>query len=478
VAKTDCYAFIDTETTGTNFLEDRIIEISVLRIENAKLVKTFTTLLNPETPISPFVTQITGINQKDLEDAPTFFDIRHELLEILKGCNFVAHNVRFDYTFVKTEFKRLGLNFHSQTIDTIKLSRLLFPGYHRHNLDSIIERFNIECLHRHRAYDDAKVLVDFFKYLQENFPKSKLESAIKTLKKRPSLPPGLDPDVFEYLPETPGVYIFYDENNFPIYIGKSINLKERVLSHFHQSSASPSELSLVHQIKNIKTIDCAGDLSASILESQLIKSLKPLHNRLLRQNKKTVILKRVTTPENYYAVSIEETDRIPIKDLPLILATFKNKRQAKTYLDHIAKEYNLCAKLLGLEKTDGPCFLYHIDICLGACIQKELYLKYNLRFLEAFSHKKFQRWPFDHPVVITESNHMNGLTEKMVFDNWCFLGKVRSDDYHDSETSLVDVPEFDLDIYRILKRFLNKEKNYSKVTKFSRSDLNNLKLKY
>src|SRR5437867_5621 len=131
-------AFVDIETTGTRVSRDRIIEIGILRVEENKLVATYKTLINPQTYISPFIEQMTGISKEALENAPIFSDVKEKILDILDDCVFVAHNARFDYGFLKTEYKHLGISFSPKQFCTVKLSRLLYPKYKQHNLDSLI----------------------------------------------------------------------------------------------------------------------------------------------------------------------------------------------------------------------------------------------------------------------------------------------------------------------------------------------------
>src|SRR3989344_686890 len=163
-------AFVDIETTGTSLASDRIIEIGIVRVENNTVTKTFQTLINPQTYLSPFITNMTGIQEHMLDNAPTFSQVKDDIKQLLQDCVFVAHNVRFDYGFLKHEFKRLGHTFTQKHFCTVKLSQILFPRARHHNLDSIIKRHSISCENRHRAFDDAQVLWDFFQLLQQKFP--------------------------------------------------------------------------------------------------------------------------------------------------------------------------------------------------------------------------------------------------------------------------------------------------------------------
>lgn len=462
----DKLAFVDIETTGTSSFRDRIIEIAILRLENGILVDSFVSLVNPGCRLSPFISQFTGISEKDIESAPTFAEVKEKVEEILDGAIFVAHNARFDYSFIKRHLKHFGSLYTAPTLCTVKLSRQLFPKYHHHDLDSLINRFNFSCPNRHRAHDDAKVLIDFYNYIHANLPSQKLEKAINQLLQKPSLPPAINFDLINSLDQSPGVYIFYDKTNLPLYIGKSKNLKTRILSHFQNDVNSEKELSLSREIADIKTISTAGELGALLLESQLIKELQPTKNRLLRHSKKMILAKQTTDQNGYYTVSLEAVNRISLKDTENLLAVFKNQKQAVSTLFQIAKEKQLCPKILGLDKSKNACFNYHLNLCLGACVNQENPLFYNIRFLNSFS-KKIQPWPFSGPIIITETNPDNGLTDKFLIDSWCYLGHLQSGENSDNTTSRH--PEFNYDTYKILHRFINSTANQSLITPFTAS---------
>lgn len=176
-------AIVDVETTGGFANVDRIIEIGIIRIEKGKIVKKYNSLIDPEQYLSPFIIELTGITDKDLEKAPTFITVRETIAELLNNCVFVAHNAHFDYGFVKHEFKRLGERWQAQKLCTVQLSRHLYPEHRHHNLDSVIERCNITVKNRHRALDDAKAVWDFIKHSQKKFSKETLNSAVRKVLK-------------------------------------------------------------------------------------------------------------------------------------------------------------------------------------------------------------------------------------------------------------------------------------------------------
>lgn len=156
------FVFLDIETTGGSPLTSRITEIGAIRVENEKIVGTFNELVNPEQHVPSFITKMTGISDDMLWDAPLFRSIADELELFLDGAIFVAHNVNFDYSFIKAAYGEIGGKFNMDRFCTARLSRRLYPDQPRHNLDTIIERHGFVVKDRHRALDDAKVLWQFY----------------------------------------------------------------------------------------------------------------------------------------------------------------------------------------------------------------------------------------------------------------------------------------------------------------------------
>ncbi len=427
-------AFVDLETSGSSGSSDRIIEIGIIKAVNNRIVKKFQTLVNPQTHLSEFISDMTGIQAKDLDHAPTFRQIQDEVRDILSDAVFVAHNVRFDYGFLRQEFRRLDTSFSAKQICTVKLFRLLHPELRHHNLDSLIEYYNFDCQNRHRAFDDAKVLWDFYKIIQKKYPLEIVEHHVSSLLKNPTLPPNLASIQVDQLPEDPGVYMFYGDDGSPLYVGKSVNIRDRVLSHF----SNDKEIKISQAVKSMETIKTDSELEALILEANLVKSKQPIFNRQLR-NKLQFSLIRQTTDENGYSIATIETVKT-IDDTDNILAICKSTKEAKTLLKNKIDDFGLCAKLLNLEKTNGACFSCQINKCKGACIGKENPGIYNVRFLQAFEKSKIKNWPFKGSVVIHN---------KLIVNKW----------------KLGD-GAFDWDTYKILARFIFDIKNQKYIKSF------------
>ncbi|WP_206047001.1 PolC-type DNA polymerase III, partial [Noviherbaspirillum denitrificans] len=198
--------FIDLEATGPDPVANRVMEIGIVEV-SADGIERWSALVNPQEPIPPFVSKLTGITEDMVKDAPTFAGIQDELLRHLEGGLFIAHNARFDYGFLRNEFKRLGKSFRCEVLCTLKLSRKLFPDVVSHGLDALVERHGLSTDARHRALGDAEVLWQYWQLLEKTVAGERLREFTRQLLQRPNLPAHLDPDMFDDLPDRPGVYV-------------------------------------------------------------------------------------------------------------------------------------------------------------------------------------------------------------------------------------------------------------------------------
>ncbi len=454
----DKLVFVDVETTGMRPSYDRIIEIGIIRVEHGKVVAEYSKLLNPNMYMSPYIEMLTGITSQDLESAASFYDVKDEVYELLEDATFVAHNVRFDYGFVRHELKEHGLPFSAKQLCTVKLSKKLFPRYSKHSLAALIERFGFSFKHRHRAFDDAHVLWQFYQMINQQFDGDKIAEAIASIQSQPTFPKDLDPAMVANLPESPGVYQFFDRDGLLLYIGKSKNIRSRVLQHFNNDFMTSKQLRLCQKIARIAFIQTAGELGALLRESYLIKKLQPLYNRQLRRHTKIISLRKMQNPDGYDTVSLDTLGQINADEVHELLGIFRSKKQAHDFLIDIARKYQLCPKLLGIEKGTGSCFAYRLKLCKGACVQAENPKIYNLRFLMAAASHQFKNWRHDGPIEISEKNDICELHEKFVLDKWCILkNHVTAEESQDeTDLSLGTDYEFDVDTYKILVRYLEK----------------------
>lgn len=439
-------AFVDLETTGATATADRITEIGIVEVDDAG-IREWTQLVNPEAPIPGFIQSMTGITDDMVRDAPTFDAVAGEVLDRLKGRLFIAHNARFDYGFLKNEFRRAGHDFRATVLCTVKLSRRVFPEHRRHGLDALIERHGLRVEGRHRALADAQLIHQFWQMLSKSQPEDRLAALIKELTARPSLPAHLDPGIVDELPENPGVYLFYGENALPLYVGKAKDIRKRVLAHFAGDHASAKEMSLAQQVRRIDWIVTGGEVGALLKEAALIKQLQPTHNRHLRRNDEQCAIALIdhgsglVKPEIVFARDLDFGRR---KNL---YGPFKTAKEATKVLTELADAHGLCHAVLGLEKVAGgkPCFAHQIRKCRGACVGAEPLVAHTLRLVQALAKLRLEAWPFDGPAWIKEGEEVH------VVDGWCYLGSAKSED---ELWPLLDQarPQFDRDTYRILTK--------------------------
>jgi DNA polymerase III subunit epsilon len=441
-------AFVDIETTGSQFERDRITEIGIKSFENGEL-REWEKLINPHVYIPQNIQRLTGITPQMVSGKPSFEDLAKEIQQELEGKIFIAHNARFDYGFLKASFKRVGIEFRPKVLCTVKLSRLLFPNQARHNLDTIIQYHQLEVRARHRALGDADVLYQFWQVCEKALGKERLLEAVNQLLGNASLPPNIDQGLIDSIPDAPGCYIFYGENKVPLYIGKSISLRNRVMGHFQGALTQRKEMKLSMQVRDIDWIETSGELSALILESRLIKERMPSMNIKLRRSKDLC----AWTLEKDSAGVIKPS-LVGHKDLlpglqENLYGLFYSKREAHSYLKAIAKKYRLCEVLLGIEKAvpGKSCFGFQVKQCGGSCIGIMPIEIHNLQLKTALELYKVQVWPYEGPIAINDGGEM------IVLDKWCYLGTAINQDELYELLSDGDA-EFDLDIYKIVKKAL------------------------
>ena len=415
-------AFVDLETTGATASLDRITEIGIILVDESG-VQEWSSLVNPETRISGFSERLSGISNEMVANEPRFCDLANRVYKMLEGRILVAHNARFDYAFLKQSFMREGIDFSVKTLCTVKLSRRLYPGYPKHNLDTLIERHGLKVSGRHRALADAQLIHQFWEKIQATIPQETIQSALKALLGRPSTPMHIDLTMIDGLPEAPGVYLFYGENDLPLYVGKSVNIRQRVMSHFTADVTSAKEMSLSQQVRRIEHIRTGGEIGALLQEAALVKKLQPTHNRQLRRNNElcSIQLKEVSEGLKVHVAYANALDFATTSNL---YGLFKSKREALKALTEIAGEHNLCKAIIGLEKVKvgSPCFGRQLKKCRGACIGDEARLAHDARLLAGLGKLKIRTWPFDGPAYIKEGEEM------LLIENWAYLGSARSEE--------------------------------------------------
>lgn len=449
--------FLDLETTGATPLRDRITEIALVRFDHGVETARWQTLVNPQQAIPPFIQSLTGINDAMVANAPLFSEVADPLLAFLEGSVLAAHNVRFDHGFLKAEFKRIGITLRQKVLCTVKLSRLLYPQFYSHGIDAIIDRHQISGLARHRAMGDVEAILIMLADARRALGAEVVQAAAEKLMAAPSLPPHIDAHLVGELPEAPGVYLFYGENDLPLYIGKSINLRARVLSHFSADHASTREMRMTQEMKRFEWVPTAGEISALLLESQLVKARQPIYNRQLRRERQLCSWQfNAQASPMVKLVNEEEIDPGQMADL---YGAFKSKRQATEALRQIAAQHQLCLKSLGLEPgSEGPCFAYQLKRCKGVCCGGELPAVHALRVQQALMAHKLKVWPYGGKIGIEEFSIDHGLRQIHVFEHWTYLGVAEDEAGLQALREQRKVLKFDLDTYRLLLKVLSQKK--------------------
>ena len=443
--------FVDLETTGTSPKHHRVIEVGIVRVEDGVVVKEYKSLVNPGTLVPAFVTSLTGISTGMLLEAPSFDEIALEVQELLEGGLFIAHNAPFDYGFLGAEFKALGIDFSYPYLCTAKLSRSLYPRCRRHNLDSIIERYDLSAGDRHRALDDARVLHQFLDVAKTGHGKEQVYEVMQEMVRVRHLPQHVKEHQITKLPDTPGVYFFYGKDGELLYVGKSRRIRTRVRSHFAKDGLTGKGRDMLSEIRRIDYQGTAGDVGALILESHLIKKLSPIYNVRSRTRKALYVVREDINEDGYAVLSHSYADTIEKCDDRNVVAISRTKKQAKELLSQIAEQHALCPHLLDIE-DNAPCFAHQLEQCNGACVGKEKHRHYNRRFREAFEEHRLKAWPFTGPVGIEERSP-DGTGELFLIDNWRVLAALHFEDGEWQEFIPTDF-RFDYDVYKIFAREL------------------------
>ena len=267
-------------------------------------------------------------------------------------------------------------------------------------------------------------------------------------------------------PNAPGVYLFYGVEDLLLYVGKSKTIRARIRSHF----AARDERWLTKRLHRIEIRETAGELGALLLESRLIKELRPMYNVRSRQPRRIIIARRADNEQGYATVKLAAVDYLDINPNSPILGIFKHKTQAKEFLDTVAKTHRLCPKLLRLENSSGYCFSYHLEQCDGACMGEEDAAAYNARVEAAFEARRIIAWPFEGAVNIEEVSKDQKLREIFVIDNWCLIA---SNNDANIISKKFQIPQkssshrFDYDSYKILYSYVMEKGDKIKIEKYS-----------
>lgn len=370
------FAIVDIETTGGNPTQGGITEIAALVHDGEKIVDQFHTLINPERFIPGFITGLTGIDQQMVSDAPVFSDIAHRLFEFLKDKVFIAHNVNFDYAFIRASLKAEGYTLDVPKLCTVRLSRKAFPGYKSYGLGRICEQLSIKIENRHRAYGDAAATAVLFEKIFSNNPDLVLGS-LKKNNGEAFLPPNISKEQYLKLPESTGVYYFHDAKGQVIYVGKALDIRSRFKGHFSGNSQDAEKTKLRSEIHDISWEVTGSEFLAYLIELLEIRRLWPKYNKAQKFKASSWGLYQYEDSQGFVRFQVAKSSN---GLFPLI--QFDNHSEGWKFLMDKVKEYELCPKLSGIQKVPNECYDVKIGICKGACCGKEEAIPYNKRAKE------------------------------------------------------------------------------------------------
>jgi DNA polymerase-3 subunit epsilon len=396
------FAILDIESTGGKFNEEGITEIAIYKFDGEKVVDQFISLINPERKIQAFVVGLTGINNEMLRNAPKFYEVAKRIVEITEDCILVAHNAKFDYRILSTEFRRLGFEYEKKSICTVDLSQKLMPNLPSYSLGKLVKNLGIPITNRHRASGDALATVELFKLLlQKDTSKEVISNSIQIKPKKRKDQKLIR--LIEELPSRTGVYYFHNTKGKIIYIGKSKNIKKRANQHFTNDNHKSRQIQL--EVEQINVEVTGSELIALLKESQEIKEIQPKYNRALKKRLYTHALYSKVNAKGYIEFKIGSAN---LKAEPI--TTFTNAMQAKSVLNYIIEEYDLCQRLCGLHKTKGACFNYTIKECKGACVGEESTEDYNLR-----AQQVIERYSFENKNMLVVDRGRNSSEKSVVY---------------------------------------------------------------
>ena len=460
------YAIIDVETTGGRAARDKITEIAIVVHDGEKVLDSFETLINPEVPIPYGITELTGISNEMVQDAPKFYEVAKQIVQMTEGAIFVAHNVRFDYSFIQEEFRRLGFTYTRRQLCTVRLARKAFPGYRSYSLGNLIQMMNLNAGDRHRAMGDTMATVDLFeRTLAVENTETDISHMVNLGVKESLLPKNFTIEKLHSLPEECGVYYFHDENGEVVYVGKSLNIKKRVAEHF--SGKTEKAAKLQQQVDDVSWEITGSELVALLLESQEIKKLRPSINRAQKVRSYPYVIHSFLNDDGYLCFEVLKTSLKSRKSLRIV-AAYPKVAHAKGWLSAVQKKFELCLRHCHLESRNGACFDYHLRRCHGACIGEESPETYNERAqaaLEALDDSFLDPNFFLIDRGRTEGENAVVLVEDGEYRGYGFADLPEMNGQLDELRDVISSCENNPEVRRILQRFLS-EQNGMKVIRF------------
>ena len=448
------YAILDIETTGGKYDEEGITEIAIYRHDGETITDQFSSLVNPQIEIQPFVQKLTGISGKMLQNAPKFYEIAKRVVQITEDCVIVAHNAAFDYRILQTEFRRLGFTFERKSLCTVSLSQILLPDQPAYSLGKLVRNLGIPFSDQHRAQGDAKVTVKLFELiLEKDLHKNILKAHISS--EHPNKVPPKFLEVIDGLPSEMGVYYIHNSKNEIIYIGKSNNIKKRILNHL--TGKSKKARVIQNEIHKVTFALTGGELVSLLKEQNEIKTNAPKLNKAMKYRIFPMGI-RLDDSVEYPELIVEQ-----IKKEHTYFSVYKNSKSAKSAIFNWTENYGICLKKTSLSNKTGTCFLHEVNKCDGACTGKETPDSYRKKI-------KLLLADFEYPFsdfIITSKGRKLGESSFIYIKGNVFLGygyyelnhQIKNDKQIMSRLiSMEDNP----DVQKLIRSFLSRKK-YNKL---------------
>ncbi len=420
------YAIVDIETTGGYAANNGITELAIVLHDGKKEVDRYETLVNPRVDIPRYIQALTGINNEMVSGAPAFEEIAPRVYDYLKDAVFLAHNVNFDYSFLKYQLSACGFELNSKKLCTIRLSRKVFPGMPSYSLGNLCRELGILVNNRHRAGGDADATTRLFEKILSHDTRGYIQLMLKGRNKEQYLPPNLPAEQLEQLPYVAGVYYFHDQKGKVIYVGKAKNLRSRVRSHFSNNRPNQQKQEFLRNIYSISYQTSGSELMAYLLECIEIKRLWPKYNRSLKRFEQTYGLYVFEDRNGYLRLAIEKRKK---NIQPLY--TFSLLAEGYNLLRKLIRQFGLCPKLCFLQTDESGCEGIKEHYCSGACEQQEPPEMYNQR-MNAAIHSLTENLP---SFVLADAGRHGREQSYILIEKGKFYGM----GYLDADLALPDI---------------------------------------
>nr|WP_241198116.1 3'-5' exonuclease family protein [Pseudomonas oleovorans] len=440
-------AVVEVKTTGVHPARDAIWELAIIQVDAEGCVaERLHWLFEPGVALPPQLLSLSGLHPLELSGQPRIDSEARAIADAIRGRVLMGHNLRFSLAFLRRvlpDWKTL----RPPQLCILRLARATLPQLASAGFDALCAHFGITRFFRDRAVPDAEAVLTLAQHLLQQVAPTTLGQQLRSAAR----PPLLAAERFAQLPE----HYFLGDGGAQLYVGKSRNLRRRVMSHFQNDHRDRRSLQMVQQIRDVQLAVTAGELGALLFESAEIKRLQPLYNRRLRKQRELLTWALAGEPGELH---IELLQHHALRPGLRHVGLFRSRHQARQWLLEQARERRLCLRVLGLEEGEGACFAYQLGRCAGACCGEEPRSAHDRRLLAGAERLQTQAWPWNGPVALVERDEQHGLTQWHVLDQWRHLGTVDQLE-HAQPLLAARRGGFNLDTYHILIGHLRRHPN-------------------